>query len=109
MRRVQRCLLVLRPTETWVERVLAANPVFDEHDREGVRGDGEAYLLPAMPDRAAAEAWVERRWRFFTEQQLMDWIPDRRRWPRPLTRAHFHAWFEPEIREWLWDLAQHDA
>lgn len=103
MQRSPRTLLVLRPTEAFAAWVVERMPVF-AGDEAHIRTDGEAYLLPTIGDRAQVESWVESRWRFFMEQQLMDWVPDRRRWPRRLTRGMFRDWFDCEIREVVWDL-----
>ncbi len=103
MNRAPYCLLVLRPTEEFAQWVIERMPIFTG-DEAHIRTDGEAYLLPCFDDRAVAQDWVEKRWRFFLEQQLLDWVPDRRHWPKRLLRSHFVTWFELELREVVWDL-----
>ena len=71
---------------------------------EEVSEDSQCFLLPEFDGRISAEQWVLTRWRFFLEQQLLEWVPNRRRWPRKLNRQVFSAWFRPEIHELLWDL-----
>jgi hypothetical protein len=95
---------VLRPTDEFIVWVQARMPIFAD-DAQHIRTDGEAYLLPSFQDRAFAQQWVEERWRFFLEQQLMDWVPKRSLWPERLRPAMLEEWFVLEIREVVWDLA----
>lgn len=81
-------------------------PVLGSPSLEEVSEDSQCFLLPEFEGRALAEQWVMQRWRFFLEQQLLEWVPNRRRWPKNRHRQLFTQWFTPEIHELVWDLVE---
>lgn len=99
-----RYLLLLRPTPQFIAWLAEKTPVLGSPTLDEVREDSQSFLLPVFDDRRHAEQWVHLRWRFFIEQQLLEWVPNRRRWPRKLDRILFAQWFTPEIHEMVWDL-----
>jgi hypothetical protein len=104
-----RYLLLLRPTLDFTAWLAEKTPALGSPTIDEISEDSQCFLLPAFEDRAHAEAWVLKRWRFFLEQQLLEWVPNRRRWPKRLDRILFARWFTPEIHEMVWDLKEHKA
>ena len=109
MRVTPRHLVVLRPTDAFVEWLAGRTPVLGAPTREEVSEDSQVFLVPAGEDRIETERWVLRHWRTLLELQLADWVPDRRRWPRRLERALFVRWFEVEVHECVVDLTPDKA
>jgi hypothetical protein len=104
MRLCARYLLLLRPTPEFIVWLAEKTPVLGCPTIEEVNEDSQSFLLPVFDDRAHAEAWVLKKWRFFLEQQLLEWVPNKRRWPKKVDRVLFSNWFTPEIHEMVWDL-----
>jgi hypothetical protein len=104
MRLCARYLLLLRPTSEFIDWLAEKTPVLGSPSIAEVSEDSQAFLLPLFDDRAHAESWVLKKWRFFLEQQLLEWVPNRRRWPRKLDRVLFSRWFCVEVHEMVWDL-----
>jgi hypothetical protein len=99
-----RYLLLLRPTPEHIAWLAEKTPLLGSPTIEEVSEDSQTYLLPVFDDRAYAEAWVLKKWRFFLEQQLLEWVPNKRRWPKRMDRVLFAKWFTLEIHEMVWDL-----
>jgi hypothetical protein len=104
MRLCARYLLLLRPTPEFIHWLAEKTPVLGSPTIEEVSEDSQSFLLPVFDDRAHAESWVLKKWRFFLEQQLLEWVPNRRRWPKKINRVLFAIWFTCEIHEMVWDL-----
>jgi hypothetical protein len=104
MRLCARYLLLLRPTPQFITWLAEKTPILGSPTIEEVSEDSQSFLLPVFDDRAQAEVWVLKKWRFFLEQQLLEWVPNRRKWPKKTDRVLFARWFTVEVHEMVWDL-----
>ena len=68
------------------------------HDRRTI------YLVPESDGEPDAAALLDEFWQRMFEKELGAWIENGDRWPTPLTREMFDAWFDAEVTGSVYDL-----
>jgi ribosomal protein L24E len=62
------------------------------------------YLVPEADGEPDLSALLDEFWQHIFEEELGAWIVDDARWPSPLTRELFGAWFAVEVTDTVFDL-----
>ena len=62
------------------------------------------YLVPESSDRPDLKSLLEEFWEQIFEEELASWMMDDERWPKPLTRDMFDAWFDSQVTDSVFDL-----
>jgi hypothetical protein len=66
------------------------------------------YLGPSSDVEEALDDLLDEIWAPIFEEELAGWYTDESRWPQPLTRELFDAWFDCELAESVIDLVPDD-
>ena len=102
-----RSMVVLRPREPYVQWAKTVEP--DYSLDKARRDDVLALMIPMQYGTAEnSEEFIEANWQSFFGQMLAQIEPDRKRWPRQLSFAMMHEWFDVELCQAIIDIAGDD-
>jgi hypothetical protein len=68
------------------------------------RGGRTVYLVPEVEGEPELGPLVDEFWEQIFETELSAWIMNEERWPKPLSRDLFDAWFDVELNAAVYDL-----
>ena len=62
------------------------------------------YLVPESAEQPDLESFLREFWEQIFEEELASWMLHDERWPKPLTRDMFDAWFDSQLTDSVFDL-----
>ncbi|MEL6760886.1 MAG: hypothetical protein AAFP04_10840 [Myxococcota bacterium] len=105
MKRLNRCVLVIRPLPPYLEWASAVSDddFLDEEDAEAL---ASAYLLPDLEDEEQAEALLAEHATALFESELSQWSEDPARWPEQRDMDMLLQWFAIDMIPLVVDLGR---
>lgn len=106
---VNRQVVILRPKKPFIDWA-------NECSKEGadflsldqVRNHASAILIPDFDFREDALEFIDVNFEELFLQELQGWSTDPKDWPQDMCEEMFHAWFDVEIHEMVFDIGDEE-
>lgn len=105
---VDRSAVVLKPTEAFLQWLLAADPDMPQLTLKQLRSNCTTYLIPEFELPEAAISYMDERYREVFEAELAGWEIEKARWPQDMSLKKFWEFFELEIHDMVLDMEDDD-
>src|SRR4030042_30878 len=103
MRTINRLVLVVEPTNVFLEWARKFPDEDPELTSAGLLEDVSAYLIPPVGERP--DSWLEENYRTIFEIELNDWTVDPSCWPKDLSFKTFKEFFNIRFCSIVIDMA----
>ncbi|HET7274149.1 MAG TPA: hypothetical protein VFI91_03170 [Longimicrobiaceae bacterium] len=101
---LNRGLVLLRPKQPFVDWVRDSDPGTPVSD-EVVWKEMEAFLIPQFDMTRDYYTWIRKNFDLMFEIALDSWYTEPSLWPEQRDWETFNRWFDVELVEMAWDLA----
>ncbi len=105
MKVINRCVLVLKPTEKMLAWINSVGEKGDTMTLEEAQDMTNAYLLPDFEDDEEPSRYIRFRAGKLFEHELGSWCTDPGKWPSDRKYKTFLEWFRIEVSHMVVDLA----
>ncbi|WP_274584888.1 hypothetical protein V6667_06640 [Neisseria leonii] len=101
---VDRCAVVLKPTQKFLDWLKAGNDDLPELGLEQLRSNCTVYLVPEAETPEAVVAYFDEHYPRVFAAELSAWEEDESRWPQDRGLAAFWQFFDVEIHDMVLDM-----
>ena len=105
---VNRDLVVLKPTEQFLQWLNSLPDPADDLTLDKLHQDCTALLIPEVSNHIAAQLYIERIYLHLFEMELESWCRDESLWPHQRDLQPFRAWNDLEVHSEVLDLLPDD-
>ncbi len=105
---VNRCVLVIRPRQPYLDWVHSLDDEGKQVTLDDLRRDCTALLIPLVDDDDHQDEILATIFREVFEHELRAWMSDPAAWPRISDLAMFKDWFELEFCSMTMDVVGDD-
>lgn len=106
MKLINRCVLILKPTEKMLDWINSVGEGSDKMTLEEAQDMTNAYLLPDFEDDEEQSSYIRSRAKKLFEHELESWCIDPGKWPFTRNHKAFMEWFQVEVSHMVFDLAR---
>lgn len=109
MYQIDRIIVVIKPTQTFVDWINQHGPADEEKiSYDEVRTDCTSYLIPPFEDIVDAEQFMATIYQDIFENELEGWYLDASLWPTNRTYQVFKEWIDIEYHSMVYDLVMNE-
>lgn len=99
---VNRCAMVIEPTEVYLAWVKETPDAVDEMTLEDLTEESTVYLIPEID--VEPEAWLQRNYAVIFEDELWGWCTDETLFPEDRSFENFNRFFRVQFRSMVVDM-----
>ncbi len=102
---VDRSSVVLKPTARFLEWMKEVDDELPELTLEQLRSNCSVFLVPEFDEAEDIVAYIDERYQQIFEAEVFSWYTDESMWPKDMSLKAFWEFFDIEIHESVFDLA----
>jgi len=106
MRLINRTAAIIKPRAPYIAWANSFSGAADVLSLDQARGNATALLIPEFDCNADSRDFLEENFTVIFDSQLEAWSTDRKTWPKDRSLELFREWFDLEIHELVYDVAE---